>query len=123
MAIQKIKCPLCNTLYKSKFCASLHLHFHQQQSKASTGLQCSLCKKQFVRLDHFEKHLQCHWYSSPVKSFGEVTKKTDSEFNTIHFYLSVHLFLFQKFYGRYQGLIEKIPEVSQGNGELFYIFI
>ena len=79
MAVKKIECPLCDISYKSKFCASLHLHVHQQQSKVSTGLQCSLCKKQFVMLDHFKNHLQCHLYSCPVKSSGEVMKKTGSK--------------------------------------------
>ena len=79
MLIKKMDCSLCNICYKSRFCLSLHqhvhhqlskilAHVHHQLSKLLAGFQCSSCKKIFVKLDGFERHLQYHWYSNLVKS-------------------------------------------------------
>ena len=85
MAIKKIECLLCNISYKSRFCLSLHQHVHQQLSKILTGYQCNSCKKTFVKLAGFERHLQYHCYSNFVKSSVKVNKNTDGKSNvTFH---------------------------------------
>ena len=62
------KCSICSKVFSSKFCTSLHQHFHRSNNAKFKRLSCDVCSKKFRRVLSFNKHKNFHQAGSAVHS-------------------------------------------------------